>query len=264
MLFSLSFISLSFILGLAVGSFLNVLIDRLPNDESPFKGRSYCDKCRKKLVWFDMIPILSFFLLRGKCRLCHSSISVYYPIVELITAVLFISAVYLLPQISIGYQVLTIKYMIDALYYWFIVSSLIVIFFTDLKYGIIPDKIVYPAIAISFLYLIFLHSNILISNIVSSIGVFLFFLFLYFITKGRGMGLGDVKLVFFLGLLLGFPKIIIALYIAFLTGAVAGLILIMWKKKRLKIATIPFGPFLALGTFLSYFLSEKIIFMVLP
>src|SRR3989338_8983791 len=79
-----------FILGLAVGSFLNVLIDRIPNDESPLSGRSYCDKCKKTLKWYDMVPVASFLILKGKCRFCRASLSFYYPLVELITGIMFV------------------------------------------------------------------------------------------------------------------------------------------------------------------------------
>ena len=283
-----------FILGLAVGSFLNVLIDRIPNDESPFAGRSYCDKCKKTLKWYDMVPVLSFLILKGKCRYCRAHISFYYPLVELITGIMFV----LMYQFTIHNSQFTSSTIeqfsnltINYLYYLFILSSFIVIFFTDLKYGIIPDKIVYPAIIISFFFLFFtskeflqlrsgqawlsfpLQSTTLGVDQLATLGVvanrflsaltsFAFFLILYLITKGKGMGFGDVKLAFLLGLVLGFPKIIVALYLAFLTGALAGSILIVWRKKKLK-SSIPFGPFLILGSILSIFFGEKILQLVL-
>ncbi|OGK36863.1 hypothetical protein A3F03_00750 [Candidatus Roizmanbacteria bacterium RIFCSPHIGHO2_12_FULL_41_11] len=278
-----------FILGLAVGSFLNVLIDRIPNDESPFAGRSYCDKCKKTLKWYDMVPVLSFLILKGKCRYCRAHISFYYPLVELITGIMFV----LMYQFTIHNSQFTSSTIeqfsnltINYLYYLFILSSFIVIFFTDLKYGIIPDKIVYPAIIISFFFLFFtlreflqlrsgqawlsfpLQPAILVqlatlgvyaNRFLSALGSFAFFLILYLITRGKGMGFGDVKLAFLLGIILGFPKIIAAFYLAFLTGAIVGSILIVWGKKKLKGGTIPFGPFLIIGAVLSLFFGEKII-----
>jgi len=148
-------------------------------------------------------------------------------------------------------------------YYLFVISSLIVIFFTDLKYGIIPDKIVYPAILVSLLFLISQYPNILISHVISALGAFLFFLILYLLTKGRGMGFGDVKLVFLLGLILGFPKIVVAFYIAFLTGAVVGCILILWGKKKFSGGIIPFGPYLVLGAIISLLWGEQILLKVM-
>jgi len=242
-----------FLFGLAVGSFLNVLIDRLPKDESVIKGRSYCDRCKKPLLWYDLIPLLSFLILKGKCRNCHSPISYFYPTVELITGVIFVFLFIFLPQENIKYQISNIKYVISLIYYLFITSSLIIIFFTDLKYGIIPDKIVYPAVLVSLFYLFIIHNSLFLIHVMSALGAFLFFLILYLGTKGRGMGFGDVKLVFLLGLFLGWPKVIVAFYIAFLTGAVVGCILILWGKKRLTGGTIAFGPFLVLGAIISLF-----------
>ncbi|OGH17623.1 MAG: hypothetical protein A3F30_02255 [Candidatus Levybacteria bacterium RIFCSPHIGHO2_12_FULL_37_12] len=298
---------LLFILGLAIGSFLNVLIDRIPNDESPFKGRSCCDKCKKTLKWYDMVPVLSFLILKGKCRYCKAHISFYYPLVELITGVMFVIVFFFLIESRImnheslftnfefgnylGFRISDFGFILNYFYYAFILSSFIVIFFTDLKYGIIPDKVLFSAIIISFFFLFFtskeflqlrsgqawlsfpLQSTTLGVDQLATLGVvanrflsaltsFAFFLILYLITKGKGMGFGDVKLAFLLGLVLGFPKIIVALYLAFLTGALAGSILIVWRKKKLK-SSIPFGPFLILGSILSIFFGEKILQLVL-
>ncbi len=262
-----------FILGLSIGSFLNVLIDRIPKDESPFKGRSYCDKCKKTLKWHDLIPLISHLYLKGKCRYCRAHISFYYPLVELVTGILFVIAfvyVYGLQSTvySLSFSIFNSQFSI-FLYYLFILSCFIVIFFTDIKYGIIPDKIVYPAIAIVTIYnLQFFHirqgfgGQATNNYLLSAFGAFGFFLTLYLITRGKGMGFGDVKLSFLLGLVLGFPKVVVALYLAFLTGAIVGSILIIWRKKKLKGGTIPFGPFLIIGAVLSLFFGEKIIHLV--
>lgn len=251
---------LQFLFGLAVGSFLNVLIDRLSKDESIVKGRSYCDHCKKPLLWYDLIPLLSFFILKGKCRHCQSPISFYYPVVELTTGLLFVGVLFFLGGFTINFITIII-----IIYYLLIVSSLIVIFFTDLKYGIIPDKIVFPAIIVTSLFLISQYPNILISNLLSALGAFLFFLLLSLvkIKKRESMGFGDVILVFLLGLFLGFPKIIVAFYIAFLTGAALGCILILWGKKKLSGGTIPFGPFLVLGAIISLFWGEEILLRIM-
>lgn len=265
-----------FILGLVVGSFLNVLIDRLPRNETFLKGRSYCENCKKKLAWYDLVPLFSFILLKGKCRYCKSPISFYYPVVELMTGVLFV-----LVAINFQFSIFNSSLMV-FIFQLFIVSGLIVVFFTDLKYGIIPDKIIYPAIFVTFLFqiinsqvflsqgntltfvkespFIFLNSQLSTLNyyFLSAFGAFFFFLLLFLITRGKGMGFGDVKFSFLMGLFLGFPKIIIAFYVAFLTGALLSLILILWGKKKIK-ATIPFGPFLVLGTLISMFAGEFLI-----
>ena len=253
-----------FLIGVFVGSFLNVIIDRLPRKETIAKGRSHCEFCKKELGWYDLVPMLSFLMLKGKCRYCKAKLSFFYPTIELSTGILFaftylwISQIYHLP--------FTIYHLI---YYLIIISAFIVIFFSDLKYGIIPDKIVFPAIFISLAYLFIIHNSLFIIHLSSALGACAFFLILFLITKGKGMGFGDVKLSFLLGLILGFPKIILALYLAFLTGAFVGIILIVWRKKRSLKDTIPFGPFLVIGTLLSLFLGNLIlpkiiIFLGLP
>lgn len=239
------FISL-FLFGLAIGSFLNVFIDRNITKESFILGKSHCDKCKKNLAWYDLFPLLSFALLKGSCRYCHSKLSAYYPLTELSTGVLFI-ATYIFVNNSFGQQPLIL------LYYLFLMCSLIAIFFSDIKYGIIPDRITYPAIIVAIFYLITYSPNAIVSNFLSAFFAFLFFLILILITKGRGMGIGDLKLVVLIGLFLGFPSTIMALYLAFLTGAVVGIILILCRIKKLRGSTIPFGPFLVFGTIASLF-----------
>jgi prepilin signal peptidase PulO-like enzyme (type II secretory pathway) len=127
------------------------------------------------------------------------------------------------------------------------VSALLIIFLSDIKYGIIPDKIIYPGVLITFFFQLLTQYHFPTSYVFSAIGSGAFFLLLFLITKGKGMGFGDVKLGFYMGLLLGFPFIIYALYMAFLTGAFVSFILILWRRKNFK-STIPFGPFLVIAT----------------
>jgi leader peptidase (prepilin peptidase)/N-methyltransferase len=243
-----------FIFGLCVGSFLNVLIYRLPRFLSPLEGRSYCPKCKKKILWHDNIPLLSFILLKGKCRFCRSPISFQYPLVEFITGVLFVLVVIFLPPKQ-DYWVIGLldDWIIGLLVYWVIISALVVIFFTDLLHQIIPDQVVYPAILISLLYAIRYTPY----AIPASLGAGTLFLLLNLVTRGKGMGLGDVKLAGLMGLVLGFPKIVIALYLAFLTGALVGVILILLGRKRFG-EHLAFGPFLAGATWISLFWGEVI------
>lgn len=251
-----------FILGICVGSFLNVLADRLPREKSIIKGRSHCEKCKKTLKWNDLIPLFSFLMLKGKCRYCETKLSPYYLTVELITGILFvITALFAVNnfQSVFNFQFLNFQLLIPLIYYLFIISSLIVVFFADLKYGIIPDKIIFPTIIASSLYLLIYHSSFIINYLFSAVGAGLFFLVLFAGTKGRGMGFGDVKFAFLMGLILGFPKIIVSLYIAFLTGAIAGIILIIWRRKKIFGTSIPFGPFLVLGTLVTVFFGNFIL-----
>ena len=241
-----------FFFGLFFGSFLNVLVDRIPRGETFIKGHSHCEFCKKNLQWYDLIPVLSFVLLKGKCRYCKHPLSLFYPIIEISTGLLFALTSLFIPS----------YFIISFIYCLFIISSFIVIFFTDLKSGIIPDKILLPAVVITFLYLLFFNPSLFIFNTVCGISAFLFFVIIAvafkLLTKKDSLGGGDIKLVFLLGLFLGFPNIIISLYIAFLTGALIGIILILWRKKSFQKATIPFGPFLILGAIVSLFFGTPI------
>ena len=157
--------------------------------------------------------------------------------------------------IFIGIQ---LGYIAALVYLLAIISSLIVVFFTDLKYGIIPFNVIGIATAIvTFLYL-FTGAEIS-SFLLSGLGIFVLFLLLFLVTRGRGIGFGDVVFSFLMGYILGFPKIVLGVYIAFLTGAFFSLILIMLNKKKYRGGTIPFGPFLVSGTIISLFWGENII-----
>jgi prepilin signal peptidase PulO-like enzyme (type II secretory pathway) len=297
---------LYFILGLCAGSFLNAVIFRLENGESIILGnfgeagknkivipaeagiqsidsrlrgndrkkriaRSQCPYCRHKLAWYDLIPVLSFLWLGGKCRHCEERISYQYPAVEITTGALFIAIFnfkflifnqFLIPEFLNGHWSLVIGHFINIVFWLYITSALIVIFVYDLKHYIIPDKILFPAIAISIMYhvlsimqaenyaLYIIHNTLYYVG--SAIGASAFFLLLVLISRGRAMGLGDVKLAFLMGLILGWPNILVALFSAFFFGALVGLVLIFGGRKTLK-SKIPFGPFLIAGTFIALF-----------
>ena len=230
-----------FILGLCVGSFLNVVVYRLNHNLSPLKGRSFCPKCKNKIPWQDNLPLLSFILLRGRCRFCHSPISWQYPLVELATG---LATVFVLYSVS--------NYLL-AIYYLVITYALIALFVSDFRYQTIPDEIVYPMILISLLYTISYTPY----AILAALGASLFFLALVLVTRGRGMGMGDAKLAGLMGLVLGFPEIVVALMLAFLTGAIVGVILVLVGKKRFG-EHIPFGPFLTSATWISLFWGQTI------
>lgn len=236
------------ILGLCIGSFLNVLIDRLSHEEG-IGGRSYCDHCKKQLQARDLIPILSFIVNRGKCRYCKKSISFYYPIVEILTSVIFI-AIYI---VLYGYPELSASggtgSLLVATSYFIIASSLIVIFFADLKHHIIPDEATFTLFVGSLVLKVSTATSFmfLLPNLYAAIALMGTIFFFFFITRGRGMGFGDVKLVFPMGFLLGLEGGFLALYIAFLIGGFVGLLLLLLRKKGLK-SKLPFGPFLVVGT----------------
>lgn len=250
-----------FILGSAVGSFLNVLVDRSETGESPFEGRSRCDFCKHKLSWYDLIPLISFVALNGKCRYCSKKLSAYYPVVELTAGVLFVLILFM--QTGIMNQESGIMDFTSLTYHLLIISVLIVIFFTDLKYGIIPFSAVAFGVLVSLAYVLLNTYYLLPNLLLSGLGAFLAFLLLFLATRGRGMGFGDVVYVFLMGIILGFPKIIPGLYVAFITGAIVSLLLIALKKKKLKGDTIPFGPFLVAGTIISLFWGDTLIALIL-
>ncbi|MDO8551155.1 MAG: prepilin peptidase [bacterium] len=258
-----------FIFGLSIGSFLNVLIYRLPLSLS-VNGRSFCPKCKKKISWNDNIPLVSFVLLRGRCRHCHSPIGLQYPIVELLNGLLFLTVALfyqggnyqlslqswnLSEQAIFNFQLGT---LISLLFGWFLVSALIAVFVIDLKHEIIPDQIIFPSIFITFFVQVITSYPSILNVLLTALISFLFFLTLHLVTRGRGMGFGDVKLAFFIGLLLGFPKVLLAFYGAFLTGALLGAILILGRKRRFG-QHIPFGPFLVFWTLVAFFWGETIL-----
>jgi len=240
-----------FVFGTISGSFLNCVIYRLEKGENFLKGRSYCPHCKHILDWRDLIPIFSFFILKGRCRYCQKKISWQYPLVELATGIIFLSIFNFLPHQKFG-----------GGFNLIIACFLILIFVYDLKHYIIPDKIIYPAIIFAlifnFQFLISNQFSIFNNTILSAFGAAAFFLFMVLISHEKWMGIGDVKLAFLMGLFLGFPNILVTLFLAFLIGAVAGLILIASGKKTLK-SEIPFAPFLVTSTFLALFFGQKIL-----
>lgn len=240
--------SLIFIGGLMAGSFLNCVIYRLEVGESFFGGRSYCPHCRHQLGFFDLVPILSFVLLRGRCRYCQKSISIQYPLVELATACLFV-----LFFLHFGFG-------LDLIFGFLILGFLVIIFVYDLKHYLIPDSVVYPAIAIAFLYRLFEIFNFeLVSDyLLPAILAASFFLSIVLISKETWMGMGDVKLGFLMGLLLGWPNTFVALFLAVFLGAIIGMGLIALGKKKMK-SEVPFGPFLIIGTFAALFWADELI-----
>jgi len=235
-----------FLFGLAVGSFLNCIIYRLEVGGSFLRGRSFCPHCKHILNWSDLIPVLSFLILKGKCRYCSQKISWQYPLVEISTGLLFISLLNLT--------------QVRPVYFYLLLMGcfFIIIFVYDLKHYIIPDKIIYPAIVIAFLYTLRDPVSLMKPGLVAAFLASAFFLSIVILSHGKWMGWGDIKLVFLIGLILGFPNILVSLFLAFLIGAIIGLGLIISGKKTLK-SEVPFGPFLVTGTFLALFWGEKLI-----
>lgn len=235
-----------FLFGLAIGSFLNVVVLRLEKEENIVSKRSYCPNCQTQLKWYELIPVLSFIIQNGRCRTCSQKISWQYPLVELATGLLFF----------LTYSYFSNQNWLVISYWLFVISSLIVVFVYDFKYYLIPDKVVYPAILVALVSVVFTHLNFLQLGL-SMIGAVLFFS-LVIVSRETWMGMGDVKLAVLMGFVLGWPNILVALFTAFISGALSGLLLISLGKKSLK-SQLPFGPFLVLGTFVAIFYGNQIV-----
>jgi prepilin signal peptidase PulO-like enzyme (type II secretory pathway) len=229
------------VLGLIIGSFLNCLIWRLYKNESLF-GRSYCPHCRHQIAWYDNIPVLSFLFLKGRCRHCRQKISWQYPLVEIVTALLF--------YLSFLGVASSAQFALELTRAWLLVTVLVVIFVYDSRWQLVPMNLIWPMTLILFLLNIFLGRPI-ISVVATGALTAGFFLLQYILTKKRGLGEGDI----WLGLLLGvsfpsFPEIFLVLFLAYLSGAIVGLSLMLIKGKNGKMK-IALGPFLAFGAIIT-------------
>jgi leader peptidase (prepilin peptidase)/N-methyltransferase len=256
--------ALLFVFGLVIGSFLNVVIYRTLNDESFVKGRSRCDHCKKTIAWYDNIPLLSFIVLRGKCRNCKKPISLTHPVVELLTGVLFV-------WWYVGgffffrfFQLTEHPFQIIQPAFWLLVGIfLLIIFVTDAISYIIPDYAVGSLLGLSVLYRIALvlfgimKPTDLLFSVLGTLLITSFFFALWFFTKGKGMGFGDVKFCLPMGLLLGWPSMIVGVFLSFIFGAIVGVFLMILGRKNMK-AAIPFGPFLVLGTVVTLVYGNEI------
>ena len=245
------------ILGALWGSFANVCIFRLPGEKGVVSGRSYCPKCENKIAWYDNIPIISFFLLRGKCRSCKTSISIQYAIVEAINIISFVTIYYFF-----GISITTILLMILSL-------SFLIIFFIDLKHFIIPNVLTFPMMFVGFIKsfdpnLHSLFPNYLNSLIGGLLGYGIIWAIIYFykqVRKKEGMGLGDAKLLAVIGFWFGWISIPFVLFFS-------SVIALLWvvpdliKKSKKLTSQIPFGPYIILGCVLYLLCFEKIIMLL--
>lgn len=226
----------SFLFGAAIGSFLNVLIYRIPLGKSIVKPGSFCPQCKKPIKWYENIPIVSFLLLRGKCSGCKTPISIHYPLVELLTGLVFL--------------VLFLKFDIgmEFFFYLFFFCSLIVISGIDFLHQEIFDITVIPGIFIGLIFQL-LNGNIKVALIGLFFGSGLIFLIRVIgklVYKKEVMGLGDVYLTAMIGVFVGFPFILVTIFCAALTGSIMGILYIVSTKQGRE-SPIPFGPFLSIG-----------------
>ena len=242
---------LLFVLGTMVGSFLNVVMMRSIRGENWVKGRSHCDDCGRQLSWYENIPLFSYIVLRGHCRTCRKPISISHPVVEFLTGSLF---VWWLWGGSFFFRLTQHPFLYIQPIFWLIVGIiLIIIFFADIRYYIIPDEAVLILTVMTLLYRVALIASLVMRPIdfgytlLGTTGCVAFFAALWWFTKGKGMGFGDVKFMIPFGLLLGWPNMVLGVGLAFVIGAATCIPLVLFGKKKLKNA-VPFGPFLVVST----------------
>ena len=253
------FSSLVFLLGLCAGSFANVCIYRLPKRKQVLFGRSYCPKCKKKIKWFDNIPVLSYFLLNGKCRSCKKKISPQYFIVELIIGFGFL-LIFLNHPNNLAFVLLSI-----------LLFMYVIIFLIDLKHFIIPDMLNFGVIFLAFvknflpdLNLVFTQ-NIILSVIGGIVGYSIIYIIIFLyrsLKKIEGMGLGDAKLMTGIGLLFGWPSIPFVLFVSAILGLLFVIPALLEKKKNLK-SEIPFGPYIITAGVIYFYFGEYLYSFIL-
>jgi leader peptidase (prepilin peptidase)/N-methyltransferase len=239
-----------FLFGLVVGSFDNVAVYRIPEGKSLWKPRSFCPQCGATIAWYDNIPLLSYIMLRGRCRRCNQPISPRYPLVELSSGLLFLSV---FAKLGFGWKA-------ELLPYLFMVTVLIIVSAVDLQLQIIPNKVIYFAVpvALAVMGMVALargDGEIMLRALIGlAIGGVPLGLLALLIPKG--MGMGDAKLAAFTGIFLGYHQLT-ALFLAFLLGSLGGIALMMAGKKGRK-SRIPFGPYLAAGALVALFWGPAI------
>jgi leader peptidase (prepilin peptidase)/N-methyltransferase len=247
---------LIFILGLLMGSFLNCVAYRIFKEEDFVSKRSYCPKCKKTLGVFDLIPVLSYIFLIGKCRYCKDRISLQYPLTEIFTGLIFAGAFLYSPTpLFLAFNLLMFSFSI-------------LLFLSDLRYMLISDAVIFPAIALPFVFNIVLdlvNGNNLLElgsySLNGGLGALItggFFGLIVLISREKWMGKGDIFLGLMVGFFLGWTNTILAMFLSFFIGSIISLILVSLKKKGLK-SEVPFGPFLLVGTWIAFFWGDKIV-----
>jgi len=237
------------LLGLAVGSFLNVCIHRLPRDQSLNSPPSRCPACEYRLRWFDNVPILSYVLLGGRCRKCRARISIRYPLVEVITMALF-----LVHGAVFGWTALLVPRLAFA-------CAMVVLFAIDLEHQLLPNVITLPGIVVGLIASAVLPPGIVDALIGVLIGGGVLWLIgeAYFRFSGHeGMGGGDVKMLAMIGAFLGWKLVLVTLVLSSIAGSVIGLLVIAIRKGGMKYA-LPYGTFLALGALVASLAGESIV-----
>ncbi len=253
---------LTFFMGSAVGSFVNVLIDRTMVGQDWVRGRSHCDHCHKTLAWYDMIPVLSFLVYGGKSRCCHTPLSYRYPIVEILVGLLF---VWWLGMGFWFFRLVSAPLSVVQPAFWLVTGvTLSILALADLFYGVVLVGVVWFAsiVVVAYRFTLMYYGAHQLEDLVKALGLaaifYSLFWLLYKITKGRGMADGDMYIAMYMGLLLGWPRGVMALLGSFILGAIVGLILIATRLRSRK-DTLPFVPFMVGATVIALVWGEQII-----
>lgn len=232
--------ALLFLVGAAIGSFLNVCIARIPENKSIISPPSHCPVCKKPIIFYDNIPLLSYIVLNGRCRTCRTPIPFYYFFIELLTP--------LITLVLYGYFDLSIPFLLACLFTY----ALIVITIIDYHHKIIPNVISLPGIPIGLLCSLFVPWTDIQSSLIGLIAgggiLYLVAKGYYLVRKEEGMGAGDVKLLAMIGAFLGWKGALISLMLGAFIGTIVGITMMLCQGKNVKYA-IPFGPFLSIGAF---------------
>lgn len=234
-----------FLFGITLGSFFNVVGLRVPK-KMPFAyDRSFCPSCHKQLSWFELIPVFSFILQRGKCRTCQQKISLIYPIIELLTGLLFV-----LCYLMIGIE-------LELIIALLLISMLMIVFVSDITYMLIPNKVLLFFLPLFMMMRVIQPLDPWWSSITGGTVAFILIALIIIVSKG-GMGAGDMKLFGLLGIVLGLGKVLLTFFLASLLGALIGMILLLRKIIKRK-QPIPFGPYIIVASIISYFFGDIII-----
>ena len=246
--------------GLLVGSFLNLCIDRLPQGKSIVRPGSHCDSCNQSLRAIDLVPVFSYLWLRGRCRYCGARIPLRSPIVEFAAAAIFAFLAW--------HYGLSLELAFAVVY----AAIFIVIFAIDLEQELILNIVVFPAMILAFAFSFFwggfeefwpgvgpgVGPGFVLSALLGGAVGFVLMLLPYLLTRGRGMGYGDVKLAAFIGLMSGFPLVVVALLVGIITGGLVAVFLLLSRMVKSRKAAIPYGPFLAVGAMVALIWGDRI------
>jgi leader peptidase (prepilin peptidase)/N-methyltransferase len=235
-----------FVFGTVIGSFLNAVLWRLRTGESFVSGRSYCTTCRHELTARDLVPLLSWLFLRGKCRHCRAGISPSYFVIESATGILFLAATArIIPEYGFADGTLLAKLLL----HWYFIATMVIVFVFDLRYMLILRQVTLPAAALCFLGNLALGMPFLPLVLGALVGAGIFQA-QYWLSKGKWIGGGDIHLGLLIGAMLGLPLTLVALFIAYVSGAAVGVVLLATRRSGWQ-SQIPFGTFLAAGAIAS-------------